>query len=200
MTERKPTCVACKGAGGGGTTYTAGEGIKIESNEISADTTVLQSKLTAGTGIDLTNDEVSVDTDTVALKSDIISGFELVDPSNYSSLYTSTSTRLEFVKDVIMVKDNCLTHFIKGTTFSGTKPDAYIIGNTNVEGTVIPLVYKFKIRDFFLDGTDNIGLNGGYNIHINKSTGSNEGRYQILFPYTVSIGTTKNNIKIYARD
>lgn len=57
MTERKPTCVACKGAGGGAN-YTAGEGIKIESNEISADTTVLQSKLTAGTGITIDVDNI----------------------------------------------------------------------------------------------------------------------------------------------
>lgn len=40
---RKPTCVACKGAGGGAD-YTAGTGIVIESNEISADTSVLATK------------------------------------------------------------------------------------------------------------------------------------------------------------
>lgn len=61
MTDRKPTCVACKGAGG--VDYTAGTGIVIENNEISADTSVLatktelpdmsdyQEKLTAGSGI-----------------------------------------------------------------------------------------------------------------------------------------------------
>ena len=59
MTDRKPTCVACKGAGGAN--YTAGTGIVIESNEISADTTVLQPKLTAGSGIAITNDVISVD-------------------------------------------------------------------------------------------------------------------------------------------
>ena len=65
---RKPTCVACKG--GSGADYTAGDGIVIESNEISADTSVLatkselpdmndyQEKLTAGTGISIDSSNV----------------------------------------------------------------------------------------------------------------------------------------------
>lgn len=68
MTDRKPTCVACKGAGGAD--YTAGTGIVIEDKEISADTSVLatktelpdmteyQLKLVAGTGITIDADNV----------------------------------------------------------------------------------------------------------------------------------------------
>lgn len=37
--------------GGGGTSYTAGDGINISNNEISVDTTTIQPKLTAGTNI-----------------------------------------------------------------------------------------------------------------------------------------------------
>lgn len=48
-----------KTATGGGTTYTAGDGIDITDNEISVDTTTIQEKLTAGTGIDITNDVIS---------------------------------------------------------------------------------------------------------------------------------------------
>ena len=52
--ERKPL-----GGGGGGTTYTAGDGITIADDTISVDTTTIQEKLTAGTGIDITNNTIS---------------------------------------------------------------------------------------------------------------------------------------------
>ena len=45
--------------GGGGTTYTAGEGIDITNDTISVDTDTIQEKLTAGTGIDITNNTIS---------------------------------------------------------------------------------------------------------------------------------------------
>lgn len=45
--------------GGGGTSYTAGDGIDITDNEISVDTTVIQPLLTAGTGIDITDNTIS---------------------------------------------------------------------------------------------------------------------------------------------
>ena len=41
--------------GGGGTTYTAGDGIDITDDTISVDTTTIQEKLTAGSGIDITD-------------------------------------------------------------------------------------------------------------------------------------------------
>lgn len=47
------------GGGGGGTTYTAGEGIDITSDVISVDQTTIQGKLTAGSGIDITDDIIS---------------------------------------------------------------------------------------------------------------------------------------------
>ena len=43
----------------GGTTYTAGDGIDINNNTISVDTTEIQPKLTAGTGIDITDNTIS---------------------------------------------------------------------------------------------------------------------------------------------
>ena len=45
--------------GGGGTTYTAGEGIDITNDTISVDTDTIQEKLTAGTGIDITDNTIS---------------------------------------------------------------------------------------------------------------------------------------------
>lgn len=45
--------------GGGGTTYTAGDGIDITDDTISVDTTTIQEKLTAGTGIDITDNTIS---------------------------------------------------------------------------------------------------------------------------------------------
>lgn len=47
------------GGGGGGTTYTAGDGIDITEDTISVDTDTIQEKLTAGTGIDITNNTIS---------------------------------------------------------------------------------------------------------------------------------------------
>lgn len=52
--ERKPL-----GSGGGGASYTAGDGITIADDTISVDTTTIQEKLTAGTGIDITNNTIS---------------------------------------------------------------------------------------------------------------------------------------------
>lgn len=49
--ERKPL-------GGGGTSYTAGDGIDITENEISVDTTTIQEKLTAGTNITISDENV----------------------------------------------------------------------------------------------------------------------------------------------
>lgn len=54
--ERKPL-------GGGGTTYTAGEGIDIENNTISVDTNTIQSKLTAGDNITISDGTIAA-TDT----------------------------------------------------------------------------------------------------------------------------------------
>lgn len=45
--------------GGGGTSYTAGDGITIADDTISVDTTTIQEKLTAGTGIDITDNTIS---------------------------------------------------------------------------------------------------------------------------------------------
>lgn len=45
--------------GGGGTTYTAGDGIDITDDTISVDTTTIQPKLTAGAGIDITDNTIS---------------------------------------------------------------------------------------------------------------------------------------------
>lgn len=212
MTDRKVTCVACKGAGGGAT-YTAGTGIVIESNEISADTSVLatktelpdmddyQEKLTAGTGIDITSNEVSVDTDTIALKSDIVPGYELVAPTNYDSLYEYTSTTLTLLKDIIIEKDNCLTHYVKGSTFNGTNALASIFAKFSVENNKSLLVAaNFKIRDFFMSASSSVGFYPIQNIQINKQTGSNEGIYQIMFPYENNASTSKSGFKIYARD
>lgn len=93
MTERKPTCVACKGAGGAD--YTAGTGIVIEDKEISADTSVLatktelpdmtdyQEKLTAGAGIDITDNVISCEDGTYVKVTDYDwSGLGLID-ENY---------------------------------------------------------------------------------------------------------------------
>lgn len=56
------------GGGGGGTSYSAGDGIDITNNTISVDTETIQEKLTDGTGIDITNNTISVDTDTIQEK------------------------------------------------------------------------------------------------------------------------------------
>ena len=48
--------------GGGGTSYTAGDGIDITNDTISVDTSVVQEKLTAGTGITISEDnEISAE-------------------------------------------------------------------------------------------------------------------------------------------
>ena len=45
--------------GGGGGSYSAGDGIDITNNTISVDTDIIQEKLTAGTGIDITDNTIS---------------------------------------------------------------------------------------------------------------------------------------------
>lgn len=52
--ERKPL-----GSGGGGTTYTAGNGIEITNHKISVDTDTIQEKLTAGDNITILNNVIS---------------------------------------------------------------------------------------------------------------------------------------------
>lgn len=52
--ERKPL-----GGGGGGTTYTAGDGINISDDTISVDTTTIQPKLTAGSNINISDNTIS---------------------------------------------------------------------------------------------------------------------------------------------
>ena len=47
-----------QGGGGGGSSYTAGDGIDITNNEISVDTETIQPKLTAGTNITIDGDNV----------------------------------------------------------------------------------------------------------------------------------------------
>lgn len=57
--EEQYLAAIADGGGGGGTTYTAGDGIDITNNEISVDTTTIQEKLTAGTGINITDNTIS---------------------------------------------------------------------------------------------------------------------------------------------
>ncbi len=211
MTERKPTCVACKGAGGGAN-YTAGTGIKIESNEISADTSVLatktelpdmddyQEKLTAGTGIDITSNEVSIDQQTVALKSDIIPGYELVSPEDYSSLVSSTSLSLTLLKDICIEKDGCRTYWDKNKTFSGTNPYADINGLWKVEGRAISMPFGVPVRKLFLETTSSISASPHYLINVNQLSGVNDGQYQFIFSYESNSTMSRSDIKIYARD
>lgn len=51
------------GGGGGGTTYTAGDGIDITNDTISVDTTTIQPKLTAGSNVSISDNTISA-TDT----------------------------------------------------------------------------------------------------------------------------------------
>lgn len=51
------------GGGGGGTTYTAGDGIDITDDTISVDTTTIQPKLTAGSNVSISDNTISA-TDT----------------------------------------------------------------------------------------------------------------------------------------
>lgn len=119
---RKPTCVACKGAGGAD--YTAGTGIVIESNEISADTTVLQPKLTEGTGIDITDNTVSADTTVLALKSEIpeVPGdFELYTSTDWTQVIEFTNSYLVPKKDCIIIARTAQEMHVSITLFKGVK-------------------------------------------------------------------------------
>ena len=68
-----------KEATGGGSSYTAGDGIDITDNEISVDTTTIQEKLTASTGIDITDNDISVDTTTIQEKLTAGTGIDITD-------------------------------------------------------------------------------------------------------------------------
>ena len=181
MTERKPTCVACKGAGGGAN-YTAGEGIKIESNEISADTSVLATKteledyqpaLTAGTGIDITNDEVSIDTDTVAMKADVpsnailpikidngdisLAGWTQVEGPNYSSLVENNTLK----EDVLILIQGMYYYLPKGYTYLANDSGIMYIYTTDFAFNTKAYIYKaYYSRIFANDSLTNINLVG----------------------------------------
>ena len=134
MTDRKPTCVACKGAGGGAT-YTAGTGIKIESNEISADTTVLQPKLTAGDGIDITNDVISV----------VGSGWKLVDPATTNNFHDLVdTTQGNVTKDEYII---C------------------VYGNISADSTALcGIAYQYVPKNFQLSYYGAYNMNIGYHV------------------------------------
>ena len=155
MTDRKPTCVACKGAGGGAT-YTAGTGIVIESNEISADTSVLATKveladyqpiLTEGTGI-------SIDADNV-ISADIPGDFHIIPHTEYSDCfepYDVSNRRITVKKDMLIQlmyvgsglgsASYSLLYLPKGTVIHG---DGYITLCNRVAGAPASLTIGTQI-------------------------------------------------------
>ena len=96
--------------GGGGTDYTAGEGIDITGTTISVDTTTIQPKLTAGSNITISGNEISA-TDTTYSAG---TGLALTGTS-FSVDYTDTQAKLTAGSN-ITISDNTIS--ATDTTYS----------------------------------------------------------------------------------
>ena len=146
MTDKKVTCVACKGAGGGAT-YTAGTGIVIENNEISADTSVLATKAELPNTL-FTREYTHVDFDT------FINDFCYADNNKYylkqpvllsfnwggeiSGTYNILSkVSMVIAKDTLIKDGNTMVLLPKiiGCTASGK---AYVSGSTSYKSLLSP--------------------------------------------------------------
>ena len=195
MTERKPTCVACKGAGGGAN-YTAGDGIKIESNEISADTSVLatktelpdmddyQPKLTAGSGIKITDDVISSE----------IEGFTLYSENDWGRFINNSAVtedlliRLSYqIKGMLYIPKGTPTTFLINNAF-GTD------GNPTLSNNII--AYTGNTVGSILNSNNSVRLNVG---KLNISSDSN-GIYSINYTLDESYNFAKQtHIYLYRR-
>ena len=159
MTERKPTCVACKGAGGAN--YTAGTGIVIENNEISADTTVLQPKLTAGTGISITDNVIYAEDGT----------YVKVEDTDWSKLNLFDNTTKTILRDCIIAFANngAVMDILKfkkgygGTSgyFSFRRPYFILARYGIAGGNIDPSVDISEIFNSTGEPSVNVGAGGG---------------------------------------
>lgn len=157
MTDRKPTCVACKGAGGAN--YTAGTGIVIESNEISADTSVLatkselpdmddyQPKLTEGNGIDITSDVISIDESKINFNRE----YTLVDFDTFIADFCYESDNKYYLKQSVLLSFNW------GGEISGTY-------NTLANRVALVIAKNTLIKD----GNSNVSIPPIMGLHISS--------------------------------
>ena len=116
--ERKPL-------GGGGATYTAGEGIDIEDNTISVDTDTIQSKLTAGDNITISDGTIAA-TDTTYTAGTNVSISEENVISATNTTYTAGTNVSISDANVISATD---TTYTAGTNVSIS--DANVISATD---------------------------------------------------------------------
>jgi len=196
MTDRKPTCVACKVAGGA--TYTAGTGIVIESNEISADTSVLatktelpdmdnyQPKLTAGSGITIDTDNV-IDVNTSGIKS-MLESWGLVENSTEYLTYVSDN---KLTTDMIVeVEDNIsdymdIIYLRKGTDVSGFHFIKRVHGAKITQDSNNTSQYSVKSYDagiYVANNQDHLITLSMWRYNTNIDTSTN--------PYTITYTTT----------
>lgn len=111
------------GGGGGGTTYTAGDGINITSDVISVDQTTIQGKLTAGSNISISGNTISAtDTTDFTELTDDDANYNLNDTS-YIAAWLLPSGKYKLAEDatveiLINVEDDGGTPSA-GTSFSG---------------------------------------------------------------------------------
>ena len=103
--ERKPL------GGGGGTSYTAGEGIDIENNTISVDTNTIQSKLTAGDNITISDGTIAA-TDTTYTAGTNVSISDANVISATDTTYTAGTNVSISDANVISATDTTYSNFI----------------------------------------------------------------------------------------
>ena len=163
--ERKPL-----GSGGGGTSYTAGDGIEITNHKISVDTDTIQEKLTAGDNITILNNVISA----------IGGGGKLVkelSTSDYNWNFTTHSAE----------NPNCVALWLLDDGFYRAKDEDTVVklydstsGSASAGGTTVvcaltsgydkKFVYIKGYRTYFSTTTISTGANSSSQVEYLKST------------------------------
>lgn len=155
--------------GGGGTEYTAGDGISISAeNAISVDTTTIQEKLTAGTGITIADNVISAsggaDGYTLYKSYDWTELFETtLDGSQYKNLKAKKDVVIVFM-GYIMGANDSNSSFI--TSFEFKKNVVYNMDS--VRELLIPIIKNYSASSILYIG--NLAISKDRNIATTTST------------------------------
>ena len=164
--------------GGGGTTYTAGDGITIADDTISVDTTTIQPKLTAGSNITITDNVISASGGETGLAK-VLSSADYNDPEANPTrvnlfllppgLYyvQDTGTNIRFGKTdisnfdtklILLTRDSIsgakIIQMIKGGSGDSSYP-AYVCNSADGTATEFYLLSSLCIKDNLTTSSDN---------------------------------------------
>lgn len=159
--------------GGGGTTYTAGDGITIADSTISVDTTTIQPKLTAGSGIDITANEISADTTVLQPKLTAGSNITISDENVISTSASGGTIKTLTTADYNYPTENpngVAAWLLEPGWYNKTDPTVGIYYNANTRDTVNKLTFNIGYEISDLSGQNSYKpiyfyFNGSAQIH-----------------------------------